>query len=137
MGDIENANELIDDLKDQIHDLEQDVKDLQKENDQLSKDAQEFIEEKVETDEVHEKIVKALEAGEDQKSNDIKALRQEISQLDISYGECYHNFIKALSIAETVELNGNTDYFKTDEGRILLSWAVNALKKEAHTMMKG
>ena len=136
MGDIENANEIIDDLKDEIHDLTQDLKAANKETDRLETELQGMIEDEELREADHKRQLKVLEVSEDQKQEKVKMLTHEVSRLDHLYDELYHNYIKALSIAETVRVNGTTEYFRTEAGKNLLTWAVDELKREFHKIAK-
>lgn len=137
MGDIENFNESIDDLQDQVHDLEHDLRASEKECGRLEVEVEGMIEDQELAEADHKRQLKILEDSEDTCHEDVLHLHGQIEGLEKRLDGLQHNYIRALSIAETVRENGNTDYFRTKSGKDLLDWAVAELKREAHSIMKG
>lgn len=136
MGDSENFNEVIDDLKDEIHDLQHDLRTSEKEVERLEGEVQELIEDQELTEAAHKKEVALLQNELGREHETVMEITNELSALNDAHEKSKYNYFKALSIAETLH-NGNTDYFKTADGRSLLGWGVNELKEEARRQLGG
>jgi len=137
VGDIENANERIDDLKDEVHDLEQDLRASGRECVRLEAELERMIDDEELTEADHKRQVKVLKDAQDEKHEIILHLKAMVAGLESRLEGLQHNYIRALSIAETVRENGTADYFRTKSGKDLLDWAVAELKREAYIIMKG
>lgn len=137
MGDVENANEIIDDLRDEVHDLEHDLRTSEKECLRLEAEVDELIEDQELSVAVHKREVTILEDTLRHECDKVMEITKELSALDGVYQKSRYNYFKALSIAETLHCNGNTEYFKTADGKALLNWGVNELKEEARRNLGG
>lgn len=129
--------EVIEELKDEVHDLEYDLRASEKECDRLGTEIGTMIEDQELAEADHRRQLKILEDAEDTRHEELVHLNGNMAGLEKRLEGLQHNYIRALSIAETVRENGNTDYFRTKSGKDLLDWAVAELKREAHIIMKG
>ena len=137
MGDIENFNEIIDDLKDEIHDLQHDLRASEKENGRLEAEIQDNIEEEELSEAAHSKEIAVMVGKLMALQETNKHLEGKISELVHAAEVAHEKYVKALSIAGTIADNRNTDYFYTKQGKELMDWAVKQLEYIAYNRDKG
>ncbi len=132
----ETDSDELEDLRDQIHDLEQDLKDADKDIVRLEAELAEMYKDDGKTQIRLKEEIKDLNAAAVARSTEITRLEKIAADLDKYLDTLRVNYIKALSVSESLKTNGNMDYFKTNPGRQLLAWADEELKREASKIMK-
>jgi chromosome segregation ATPase len=143
--------EQIEELKDELHDARQDIKRLEQENNNLEKEIKDLEKDAA----LHTDEINAIEEDQVQREqehahaltisynefnrmrDDSRELSRELEVLRDRFQETHHNYIKALSIAETLKTNRGAGYFDSPQGRDLINWACSELRNESNKIMRG
>lgn len=136
-------DDTIEDLKDEIHDLgieirelKQELRDAERENAALQAEVDDSVAREEAADSEREAAVKKSIEVKEQINRDADEIKSKYDTLCQKHNDKQFNYIKALSIAESLHANGS-GYFHTPDGKKLLDWALNQLKREAACILKS